>query len=443
MLPFMSLLQPNNDDDRKKGKEEDVSFEPAEFSLEDSLQGALQESDVDLEYAENEFINEMAGIDDKENTDEPSSSNTTPNAQQDADGTGSMQSLMNVMDKREDIQFDASEEMDDMEGVSQTRFRKIFWGWALLLVGLFFLGDGVNWLQTISITLLSAWPLVLIIWGFSILSSRNWLNKTLNALMVFVLIVLAVGIFGENRILFLSSSGTIIEDIREIADVERIILEGDGNVSVEEGDEEALVVRGDEALIMSVYTEVREGELRIIYRKPLFPKDNTAVDIIVTVKNINALHLIGDGQIMSSHIGAENLELFLSGSGKMLLAVDTDTLVTKIAGDGELIISGTTNRQIVHLDGSGLYNGTSITSFESGVRVNGPGEIRISVKDELNAISTDGGLILYSGSPNVSLSDVSRGGVIKKMDIVIDTAARNSDILEQLKKLNEVQPFEF
>lgn len=444
MLPLMNLLKQNNGDNKKKDKKEDVSFEPEEFSLEDSLQDALKESDIDLEFAENEFIKEITDIDDKEDTIELLGPNTTlSKKEKNYDDAGSMQSVMNVIEKRDDIQFDPPEDVDDIEDASQTRFRKLFWGMALLLVGLFFLGTGVDWLRTVNITLLSAWPLVLIIWGLSIISSRNWWNKTLNALMVFVLVVLAAGGFSGNRNLFITTSGVTVEDIRAIANVERIVLEGDGNMTVTEGSEEELIVRGDEGLISSVDTEVLEGELRISYRRPLFQKDNTSVDIIVTVKNIDALHLIGDGQITSSGIETENLELFLNGGGEMLLDVAVDTLVTKIVGSGKLIISGTANRQIVRLDGSGLYDGALVTSFESGVRVNGPGEIRIFVEDEFNAVSTDGGRIFYSGSPNISVSDASGGGVIKKIDTLFGAAIESDDILEQLKKLEQVKPFEF
>ena len=51
------------------------------------------------------------------------------------------------------------------------------------------------------------------------------------------------------------------------------MLEGGGNMTVTEGSEETLIVRGDEGLIGSVDTEVLEGELRRYYvlGKALFP----------------------------------------------------------------------------------------------------------------------------------------------------------------------------
>ena len=137
------------------------------------------------------------------------------------------------------------------------------------------------------------------------------------------------------------------------------------------------------------------------------------------------------------------MELFVSGSGKMNLNVDTETLVTKIIGDGSITVTGTTNRQVVLLDGSGSYNGSSLSSLEAGVRVNGLGEIRIFVEDELNAISVNGGRIIYSGSPSISLSDVSGDGTIRKISTLFDGEILNDDILLQLQKLDKVKSFEF
>ena len=356
-----------------------------------------------------------------------------------------MESLESVLEKREDIQFDAQEyeDSDELESSDKIRFSKLFWGGALLLVGLFFLWEGLYLPQVVSITLLSVWPLVFITVGLSILSNQNWLNKMLKVFMVVILIVLIFGAFGGNRNLLIPASGVIVEDVREIINVNRIVLEGDGNVSVNMGEDETLMLIGDENLVKSVVTDVNDGLLRISYSEPLFQNDNTSIDIIVTVKNIEAVHLEGAGKITALHIEAEDLELFVSGSGKMNLNVDTETLVTKIVGDGSITVTGTTNRQVVLLEGSGFYNGASLSSLEAGVRVNGLGEIRIFVEDELNAISVNGGRIIYSGSPSISLSDVSGDGTIRKISTLFDGEILNDDILLQLQKLDKVKSFEF
>ena len=441
MLPLNSLPQPNNDEE-ENNKDEEISFDPSETTLEASIEAALAKDD-ELGSAHDEFVKEMSDINDKESTVVMFSPNQILAGEYDT--KSQMESLESVLEKREDIQFDAEEyeDSDELESSDKIRFRKLFWGGAFLLVGLFFLWEGLYLPQAVNITFLSVWPLVFITLGLFILSNQNWLNKMLKVFMVVILIVLVLGVFGGNRNLLIPTSGVIVEDVREIINVNRIVLEGDGNVSVNMGEDETLMLIGDENLVKSVVTDVNDGLLRISYSEPLFQNDNTSIDIIVTVKNIEAIHLEGAGQITALHIEAEDLELFVSGSGKMNLNVDTETLVTKIIGDGSITVTGTTNRQVVLLEGSGSYNGASLSSLEAGVRVNGLGEIRIFVEDELNAISVNGGRIIYSGSPSISLSDVSGDGTIRKISTLFDGEILNDDILLQLQKLDKVKSFEF
>ena len=441
MLPLNSLPQSNNDEE-ENNKDEEISFDTSETTLEASIEAALAKDD-ELEGAHDEFVKEMSDINDKESTAVMFSPNQILAGEYDT--KSQMESLESVLEKREDIQFDAQvyEDSDELESSDKIRFSKLFWGGALLLVGLFFLWEGLYLPQAVGITLLSVWPLVFITLGLSILSNQNWLNKMLKVFMVVILIVLVFGVLGGNKNLLIPTSGVIVEDVREIINVNRIVLEGDGNVSVNMGEDETLMLIGDENLVKSVVTDVNDGLLRISYSEPLFQNDNTSIDIIVTVKNIEAIHLEGAGQITALHIEAEDLELFVSGSGKMNLNVDTETLVTKIIGDGSITVTGTTNRQVVLLEGSGFYNGASLSSLEAGVRVNGLGEIRIFVEDELNAISVNGGRIIYSGSPSISLSDVSGDGTIRKISTLFDGEILNDDILLQLQKLDKVKSFEF
>ena len=442
MPPLNSLPQPNNDEEENNNKDEEISFDTSETTLEASIEAALAKDD-ELEGAHDEFVKEMSDINDKESTAVMFSPNQILAGEYDT--KSQMESLESVLEKREDIQFDAEEyeDSDELESSDKIRFRKLFWGGAFLLVGLFFLWEGLYLPQAVNITFLSVWPLVFITLGLFILSNQNWLNKMLKVFMVVILIVLVLGVFGGNRNLLIPTSGVIVEDVREIINVNRIVLEGDGNVSVNMGEDETLMLIGDENLVKSVVTDVNDGLLRISYSEQLFQNDNTSIDIIVTVKNIEAVHLLGAGQITALHIETENVELFVSGSGKMNLNVDTETLMTKIVGDGSITITGTTNRQVVLLEGSGSYNGASLSSIEAGVRVNGPGEIRIFVEDELNAVSIGGGRIIYSGSPSISLSDVSGNGTIRKISTLFDGEILNDDIILQLQKLDKVKAFEF
>jgi len=442
MLPLRNLLQPNSNDDKDKD-DDDVSFEPEEFSLEDSLQDALDDRNIDLESAQSEFINDIADLEEKEDTVVLLGPSTMRRGSDEQEVIGSMESLMNVIEKREDIQFNVEDDIDEFENIEQTRFRNLFWGGALLVIGLFFLGDGLDWFRNVSITILSVWPLVLVIWGLYILSVRVWWSKTLNVAMVLVLVALAVGTFTGDRQILANASGIVIEENRDIESINRIVVSGDGNIVIVEGGEEELVVRGDENLISGVETLIQDGELRIVYNKPLIQKEENNMDIIVTVQNIDSLHLIGGGTILATSITTGELELFLNGNGKISLKVDVEIITSKIVGNGKIDLSGRADRQIVHVNGSGIYDASNLTSIEAGVRANGASEVRIAVDGELNAISSGGGRILYSGSPTLSLSEVSGGGTIRKIDTITDSAIEGDNILEQLKKLDEVKPFRF
>jgi len=66
---------------------------------------------------------------------------------------------------------------------------RIFWGSVILLIGLYFLGQNLNWWPSVNLSdLIQFWPILLILFGFSLIA-RSWHLGWLITLVFFILLI--------------------------------------------------------------------------------------------------------------------------------------------------------------------------------------------------------------------------------------------------------------
>jgi Putative auto-transporter adhesin, head GIN domain len=254
-------------------------------------------------------------------------------------------------------------------------------------------------------------------------------NLSLILILLFFIPSLACGSFTTNSVV---GSGNIETQVIDVSGFDRVLLEGFGDVYVEQGQSESLSVQTDANIIPLLDIEVRGRELRL-GTKPgidLTPSESIAYNL--TVKDLNSLSLAGSGNFYVEPVKSSALAVSLSGSGNIDLkgintanlsvdlngsgnisigAINAKTIDASLKGSGDIKLKGDANTQTVILSGSGNYRAGDLQTDIGDVSIPGSADVTIWVNHELKIKVNGSGHIQYYGKPTVE-QNISGSGSI-------------------------------
>jgi len=187
-------------------------------------------------------------------------------------------------------------------------------------------------------------------------------------------------------------SGTMIDETREVADFNRIELRTMGQVTVTFGEATGVQLRVEDNLMPLVQTNVRDGWLVIESPPNTTLSPTRTLEINVTMPELAEIKLSGAGLIQADGVTGESL-------------------VTNIPGSGNVILSGSVDRQTVDVSGAGTYDAYELASREATVNLSGTGNVLLYVSATLKATVSGMGNVLYRGDPSVAQNVTGTGAV--------------------------------
>jgi hypothetical protein len=138
------------------------------------------------------------------------------------------------------------------------------------------------------------------------------------------------------------------------------------------------------------------------------------LNIYITIETLNQIRISGSSELIcNNHFNNLNdLELRISGSGRMSLDADVRNINSDISGSGGLFMKGTADQVDFSISGSGSVNAYELMVVKANVRISGSGGIEINVQDKLDAHISGSGNVRYMGDPKVN-SSVSGSGSVR------------------------------
>jgi hypothetical protein len=230
-----------------------------------------------------------------------------------------------------------------------------------------------------------------------------------------------------------------------------------GDLEIEIGDRELLLIEAEENLLEYIEAEVVDGVLEIRQLGNLILSPKGPIRYYVTTRELDrvesaagghvrlpliaaehfqlqhrgsgdvhaigmdggtlSVHSSGSGRVMLDHISALRCRFTLSGSGDVkvqhLVGLSNTAQLT---GSGDLMISeGRVVQQQAIVSGSGDYKGKGLRTSATDVMVSGSGSAVIYAQDQLVATITGRGGIRYLGNPQVA-KNISGTGVLTSID---------------------------
>ncbi|MCA9875750.1 MAG: DUF2807 domain-containing protein [Anaerolineales bacterium] len=180
-----------------------------------------------------------------------------------------------------------------------------------------------------------------------------------------------------------SGSGNVITEERPVSGFTAVLLQGFGQVVIDQTDKESLSITADDNLLPYIETSVQEDKLIISVKGNTLFNNVTELTYHVTVESIDSVELDGAGSIEVSHL-------------------DTDDFQVNLNGAGNIAVFGRADKQTVEIDGAGAYIAEDLISQEATVRHRGAGVAVVNVSDQLD-VRIDGlGTVDYIGDPDVT-----------------------------------------
>jgi Putative auto-transporter adhesin, head GIN domain len=226
-------------------------------------------------------------------------------------------------------------------------------------------------------------------------------------LSILVLILAVSGCIG-------SGSGKIVKENRSVAGFDQIVLNGNINLNIKQGDSEALVIQAEDNIVPNIVTNVNNKVLTISYRGMATPIPTKPVYAYLTVKNLNSVSTSGSGYVKADNIKTNNINIVISGSGNSnFVNLNSNRLKINISGSGDVKITGKIENQNVKILGSGRYIANDLNSSLADIIIEGSGKATVNVTKKLNIKISGSGEVTFSGNPQVKQTINGSGEVNK------------------------------
>ena len=210
-----------------------------------------------------------------------------------------------------------------------------------------------------------------------------------------------------------TGSGKIVSEEREVSGFHTVALTGSGVVTVQQGDEESLVVEADDNVLPLIEAEVRGDTLSLGFKPgATIINPSRSIRYLVTVPNLNEVVISGSGTVNVDRVVDERFAATISGSGEM--NVDSLTAANvriTISGSGDANVAGAAETQDIQVSGSGNYLAGDLASQSAEVNISGSGNATIWVAESLDASVSGSGDISYYGNPRIDQQATGSGRI--------------------------------
>ena len=202
--------------------------------------------------------------------------------------------------------------------------------------------------------------------------------------------------------------GPIQTRILNLSDFHSIDLKIGAEIRLTQGNQQLITVEGQPNILDLLELDVQNGRWNIEYDRCVNTNDD--IKIFITLPQIRNLDVSGSGLIFGENtFEVDEIDLRISGSGDIDLALDANEVDSRISGSGEVRLEGITDDFDFELSGSGDYEAFNLESRAGEVGISGSGNAEVFVSDRLDVEISGSGDVLYKGRPILNV-DISGSG---------------------------------
>lgn len=235
-----------------------------------------------------------------------------------------------------------------------------------------------------------------------------------------IILVLCVAVVGFS---FSITSNSTSKSLN-VDDFTGINVNGGFQVFLKQGSKQSVKVEGEAADIDKISTTVKNGiwAIQMKGNKKKGSCNNNysynsksgkaALKVYITMPKLTYISLNSAGKVTTqNNFTVDNLDLNISGNGKMRLGVNAKSIESNICGSGKMVLNGTSKHFEAKIAGSGDVDAEDLQSKNANVSISGSGDVNVHATDYLKAKIAGSGDVLYKGSPDVHKKITGSGSV--------------------------------
>ena len=207
----------------------------------------------------------------------------------------------------------------------------------------------------------------------------------------------------------------MITETRDVRDFDEVVVQGRGDLILEQGDVESVVIEADAAVMPHVKAAV-EGRRLVLglehwWDSLLFPL--APLRFHVSAVMVNRVTISGSGSVRAEALRSDDLRLEISGSGDMAFPQLTAGAVSLgISGGGKMKVSGEAESIAVRISGSGNVQTSELATQAAEVRISGSGNVSVNPAQTLDVQISGSGTVKYIGQPQISQRISGSGSIV-------------------------------
>lgn len=236
-------------------------------------------------------------------------------------------------------------------------------------------------------------------------------NKMKNIFLAILVLFIGSGLSAQK----VNGSGPNVTKNLSLSEFSTIECSLAADVEVTQGSAQSVTIEGQQNIIDLIQTEVKENKWRIRLPKGTWA-DYDNLRIKITMKDVHGLGLAGSGTIKTTNkIKTDDLQIGLSGSGKITVDADAEYIDCGISGSGDVYLKGSAKELNVGTSGSGDLKASDCAVGKVKIGISGSGDCDVNASESLDAGIAGSGSVRYKGRPKVK-SSVSGSGSVSSMD---------------------------
>ena len=212
--------------------------------------------------------------------------------------------------------------------------------------------------------------------------------------------------------------GELVTETRAISEIRTVRLKGQGQIIVNQGENESLTIEAKEKLMSLINTTVSGDTLTLELKKKWFQfwLPRKEIKYYLTLSDPREFIISGSGSLDASDISVKSLRFQVNGSGEGYITnLVADRLETDVNGSGKFVVSGDVRRQRIEISGSANYRAVDLVSDIAEVKISGSGKTELNVRSELDVRISGSGTVRYRGNPRIT-QRISGSGKIRNID---------------------------
>lgn len=182
---------------------------------------------------------------------------------------------------------------------------------------------------------------------------------------------------------------------------------------INQGNTTKVTLEADENLHEIIFTEVREGELRIYSEKNIWNAD--ARKIYVTIKDLESIKATSGADVYSDElINTNRIYIGASSGADIRMVVQATEVQTDASSGSDIKISGETDKHNTNASSGASINAYGLQSKTVNANVSSGADINVFASESIYANASSGGDIDYKGNPKKEDRNANSGGSISK-----------------------------